>query len=113
MKKIKRAAFWFISNAAFAWSLWAGYDRGIPGAHHVAVFMVWFSFIGSLMVFSEEVQKKMQANGPSVPMGMNGFFDAGVVGFLVWHGSIFLGVIYLMHTIFLQGTYAAAKETTP
>jgi len=113
MNKIKRALFWAVANASFAWALWAGYVAGIAGGHHLAVFMVWFSFIGSMVVFSKDVCEKMIAKGPPVPAMLDGAFDACVVGFLVWHGAVFLGVIYLLHTLFVHGTYQAERATTP
>lgn len=110
MKKLNRAATWTVTNAAFAWAVYAGYAQHIDGAHHVAVFAIWLMFIASFFAVNDDVRKKLQAKGPQVSPYVGGTFDAAIAIFLVWHGAWFLGAIYVIHALLIHGAYHAELE---
>lgn len=107
MKKAKRIIFWIVVNVLFALALWFGYVGHIDGARRVADFYVGFSFFGSFVVFSDKVKADMRARGPAVSPWVDGLFDATAALFLVWHGALGLATVYVLHSLFIHGTYAS------
>lgn len=108
----KRAVTWFITNAAFGAALWFGFVGGIEGAKNVAIFIVWYAFVGGLCAISSEIAQKLRAKGPPVPVAMDATFDVLVIGFLAWHGSWVLAAVYMVHTLALHAAYGR-EEVEP
>lgn len=105
---MKRAARWVVTNAAFAWLLWMWLADGIQGAHHLAVFYIWFAFIVSFAAWSEGVRVEMQKKGAPVPLWLDWFVDAAMACALVWAGHWALGAMYLMHALNCQYLFQKA-----
>ncbi len=104
-----RAFAWLLVNSAFVAALWFGFVGGVEGAKSTAVFWVWFSFIVSLFVVSEDVSRKMVEDGPSVPLWLNLSLDMAIVVFLVWHGRWGLGILLLIQAILMNSVHTVPK----
>ena len=111
MNKMARTTTWVVFNGVFAASLWYGQVEQVSGAWNVAVFIIWFSFVGSLCSVPETVRRAMQDKGPSVPVIVDALFDIAVVAFLVWFGHWWLATTYVVHSVLLQAAYKTKPQT--
>jgi len=103
---------WLIINGGFSGFLYFGFIEGIEGAVNVVIFIAFAYMIFSLFLFNADVQKaikeKLEKDGVSVPRWIDIVFDISATLFLIWHGAIFTGIAYGIHTILI----AAAIEKT-
>lgn len=98
-----RTLRWVLMNGLMLGGLVAGLVYGIDGARNVGLFMVWFCFVGSWGVFSEDLQKEVAKENkpPAVPPWIDGMLDSSVVVLLVWHSLWISAVAYTLHILFL------------
>lgn len=97
---------WFAINAGFGLALYFGLVLGVDGAARLAQFWVWFAFVASWGVMSDDVVRKVQeAGGPAVPIWVNVLTDIAAIVVLVWFGWVWSAVAYLVHTVFQSRCY--------
>lgn len=108
----KRIVRWFIVNGLMAVLLWYGFgpDR-IDGARYVYTFALCLS---TVLIFvaacHKETTEQLRAKGRGVPTWLCVGYDVACMGFLVWHGHWGLGVLVLLHIVFLSAIYATKAE---
>ena len=110
MKKIKRAAVWVATNAAFGYLLWLATAGKVDGAENVVVFWVWFLTIVSFAYLSDGVTSKMAELGRAVPAVIGAAFDIAVICVMVWHGWWLTSMAYTLHFVLLQTAWGLAKK---
>ena len=97
---MKRTLIWLLDNAAFAALLWFGFELNNSGAHNVAVFLIYFKFIGSFVAYSDAVKQSYIAKGKHpVSTWLNELIEGAVVAFLAWHGEYWYATMFLIHAI--------------
>lgn len=110
MKTFIRPIRWLVFNGLFALMLWLWLARGVEGAHHVAVFYVWFVFIVSLGTLSKKTREALRSKGkPPVPVWLDLIFDAAMASIMVWCGWTLLGAIYLFHGLLMGSAWSEGK----
>lgn len=112
-----RTLTWLFGNAAFSALLWFGFELNHSGAHNVAVFWLYFKFIGSFCTHSDAVKQNYIAKGKHpVPTWLNEAVDGATVSFLAWHGEYWYATMFLIHAINMGVLPLALKrdqETAP
>jgi hypothetical protein len=100
MKKFMLATRWFLINGAFLAVLIAGTVYQIQYAQNLAIFLVWFLSITSLVILIPSVVEqhwKTQGIINSVPRWLDHSFDFLVICILAATGFTFSAVAYSVH----------------
>lgn len=105
---------WLMVNAAFAVVAYYGLFKGVGGAANVVQLYVWFVFILSLFLLSDDFVRSVQKkNGlPLVPAWLDVSFDILVVVALAWSGWMWSAAAYLMHITFFSRLRTALPEAS-
>jgi hypothetical protein len=104
MKKAGRWVKWFVFNGVLVASIYYGLFRGVDGAANVAQFIVWFSFVVSLFLLSDDVvnESKQKIGELVVPVWLDSMLDVCLLAALAWHGWMWSAVAWVVHMILLQ-----------
>ena len=98
---------WLLYNGGFAASIYFGVYGGNDGFSNITIVFAWLTIVSSFFLLSDkfvaDIAKKGKA--PSVPRSVDILFDVSVIVSLVYAGWIVTGIGYLIHLIFLQGSY--------
>lgn len=94
--KLKRVTKWIILNALIVWGTWEAV-HGNVGAGRVLAIGAWI--IGPLqflVAFSKKARDAAKKQGRTVPAWMSHGVGMAVVGFLIYHGWVNVGIAWLM-----------------
>ena len=106
----KRIFVWVAINGGMAAAMWYGIVENVDGARNVFMFMVWLSFVASLFLMSEEMQKHIKKRGRSVPRWMSVPYDIAVTMFMVWFGLWWSGAAYCIASLMQEGAFINAEK---
>ena len=92
---------WAALNFSIVGAFLYGTIYNIEGFLNIGVFMLWFTAIIGLLLFSKDSAKRMLEDKPnwtpSVSPWVDVTFDVIVLGMLLFYGYIWLSAFYLIH----------------
>lgn len=106
----KRRMMYVLMNGTFLIMLMIAILQESEGAKNVALFMAWGMAIISPFSVADDCVKHLAKHGRSMPAWLDISFDLFVCGFMLWHGWIYTGIAYSLHTAFMSAAWSKAEE---
>lgn len=109
---LKKLARWCVENGLVAAGVYYGLVRGVDGAANVLMFWVWFAFVMSFFMLSDDVVRELQRkNGsPAVPLWINQVFDFAIVFALAWSAWWWSAAAFAIHSFLVARRYVTLPE---
>jgi len=105
-RKIKYAAI----NSLLLLAMYYGFYHGVEGAANIALFFVWLSGIGGILILfaKDETKDKLKEDGPSVPVWVASIITMIEVCALLFYGHILVALVLVIgessiHSIYKEG----------
>jgi len=103
---------YFLINGVVVASIYLGMYNGDEGALNIALFLLWFTAISSLVLMSDtvidEIADKITEN--SVPAWFDISLDTGVSLSLIYAGYFWLAGFYIFHMVLLLNARDKANK---
>lgn len=103
---MKKALIWTLINATVTALLLVGFLADVQGARNVALFYIWA--VAALSTLFLIDPSKAGKPGRSVPVWLSAPYSTAVVGFLVWHGAIAVGIAWCWGWFMQEIAFTAA-----
>lgn len=108
-------ASWLLFNIPVYVALVVGFALGIEGLKNIAVFVIWFYCIVSIItlvptMFDYVVVEMMKEGRSRIPRVVKNVVYIGAIVFLVWHGAFFTACALLFSFLVAQVVFQAVKN---
>lgn len=107
---MKQLLQYSLINGLFGACVYAGVILGMEGPLNIALAFGWLSVAIAPFIFTKSIQKVIQES-PTCKRMVDAAFDTAVSLVFIWHGFIWLGVLYLMHQLFVFSCWIGSKTT--
>jgi hypothetical protein len=104
-----------IIKTLFVTLLYLALVSNLAGAQNLLIFLIWLTFLVSLLVNSEQVIDKLIKNPPlgiTFPkfQSVSFMYQMVIVGILVWYGWIFTACAYLIQIILVSTAMSTVRN---
>ena len=111
MAKFKRVVKWFAINTFFCYCLYMAMIDDAKWAENIVVFIVWFFLIiSALAYFNKEVRANCQKRGRTIPIAIDGTYDAAITLIFVGYGWIPTAIAYIFMSLFQVCIFEKEKK---